>query len=81
MRHWIAVKLIDLAFKIAPDATVQQAKMLVTADDWARQMMSLVQEPKKSGRPKGRKDSVGPKPVPKRKPGRPLGSKNKPKVS
>lgn len=82
MRKWIADKLFVLAVKIDGDVATDLARRLVAADDFAHAMLAMIQrEPKKRGRPKGRKDGVGPKPAPApKKIGRPLGSKNKPKV-
>lgn len=82
MRKWIADKLFVLAVKIDGDVATDLARRLVAADDFAHAMLAMIQrEPKKRGRPKGRKDGVGPKPEPTpKKIGRPLGSKNKPKA-
>lgn len=82
MRKWIADKLFVLAVKIDGDVATDLSRRLVAADDFAHAMLAMIQrEPKKRGRPKGRKDGVGPKPAPApKKIGRPKGSKNKPKV-
>ena len=82
MRKWLADKLFVLAVKTDGDVATDLARRLVAADDFAHAMLEMIQrEPKKRGRPKGRKDGVGPKPAPApKKIGRPKGSKNKPKV-
>ena len=89
MRKWLADQLFHLALKVDEAETTMLARLWVEADDFIRTMNALVDdviesiEKPKRGRPKGRKDSVGPKHEPevKRKRGRPLGSKNKPKVT
>jgi hypothetical protein len=83
MRKWLAGKLFDLAVRLDWDSVSDRAKLVVLVEMNLEDALILsLGEPKKRGRPKGRKDSVGPKPEPevKRKRGRPLGSKNKPKV-
>lgn len=75
MRGWIARKLFMAAYKIEGDDTTTLARLLVMADDMARENVLGMLKP---GRPKGKKDGVGPKTAPKKR-GRPLGSKNKPK--
>ena len=82
MRKWIADKLFVWAVKIDGDVATDLSRRLVAADDFAHAMLAMIQrEPNKRGRPKGRKDGVGPKPAPApKKIGRPKGSKNKPKV-
>jgi hypothetical protein len=75
MRGWIARKLFMAAYKIEGDDTTTLARLLVMADDMARENVLGMRKP---GRPKGKKDGVGPKTAPKKR-GRPLGSKNKPK--
>jgi len=75
MRKWLAGKLFNLALRLDWDEIVQMAKVVVVIDDSWKAAFA----PKKRGRPAGRKDSVAGVP-PKKKMGRPLGSKNKPKV-
>ena len=71
MRKWIADKLFVLAVKIDGDVATELSRRLVAADDFAHAMLAMIErEPKKRGRPKGRKDGVGPKPAPKKR-GRP----------
>jgi hypothetical protein len=78
MRSKIAHWLMHLAFRVEPKATIEGARYLVTAADWAAQMMAVLNEPqtKKRGRPLGSKDT---KPRNKVNMGRPKGSKSKPK--
>jgi hypothetical protein len=79
MRGWIARKLFMAAYKIEGDDTTTLARLLVMADDMAREnVLGMLKPKRKPGRPKGKKDGVGPKTAPKKR-GRPLGSKNKPK--
>ena len=92
MRKWLVDKLFSLALRIDETETTVLARLWVEADDASRIMDAIIKDMMESleagaraapkrGRPKGRKDSVGPKHEPevKRKRGRPLGSKNKPK--
>lgn len=76
MRKWLARKLFDLAVRLDWDEAVLGAMTVCLIDG---QLKTAFDKPKRRGRPKGRKDGVGPKPEPKKR-GRPLGSKNKPKV-
>jgi hypothetical protein len=76
MRKWLARKLFVLAARLDCDVVVQASRIVVVLED-AR--LAATAPKKKRGRPAGRKDSVGGAPV-KRKLGRPLGSKNRPKV-
>jgi hypothetical protein len=77
MRKWIAGKLFDLAVWLDWDTASDRSISVAVVELGVRKAMA---ESKKVGRPKGRKDGVGPKPEPKRR-GRPPGSKNKPKVA
>lgn len=79
MRRWIARKLFDLVAWLDWDEAVRGSYAVVFAD---MVVDGVIQMPpkKRTGRPKGAKDGVGPKAAPK-KIGRPLGSKNKPKVT
>jgi len=77
MRKWIAGKLFDLAVWLDWDTASDRSISVAVVELGVRKAMA---EPKKVGRPKGRKDGVGPKPEPKKR-GRPPGSKNKPKVA
>lgn len=87
MRKWMAGKLVDLGVRLDWDAAVERARVILLVDmSLGDTMMLSLGEPKRRGRPKGRKDGVGPKPKAKAQPqaapkkrGRPLGSKNKPK--
>ena len=85
MRKWLVDKLFSLALRIDEVETTILARLWVDSDNFNRMVDALIKdmtesiEKPKRGRPKGRKDSVGPKPEPKKR-GRPLGSKNKPKV-
>jgi hypothetical protein len=75
MRKWLAGKFFDWAVWLDWDTAVQAAKVVVVIDDsWK----AAFAPKKKRGRPAGRKDSVAG--VAPKKIGRPLGSKNKPKV-
>ena len=83
MRKWLARKLFDLAVRLDWDEAVLGAMTVCLIDG---QLKTAFDKPKRRGRPKGRKDGVGPKPKAKAQPqaapkkrGRPLGSKNKPK--
>lgn len=69
MREWLAKKFLIWAVRLDRDVVVQASRIIVAHET----------PKKKRGRPAGRKDSVGGVPV-KRKLGRPLGSKNRPKV-
>jgi hypothetical protein len=76
MRKWLARKLFVLASRLDWDGVVQKSRIMVAFyDSWE----AATAPKKKRGRPAGRKDSVGGAPV-KRKLGRPLGSKNRPKI-
>jgi len=77
MRKWIAGKLFDLAVWLDWDTASDRSISVAVVELGVRKAMA---ESKKVGRPKGRKDGVGPKPEPKKR-GRPPGSKNKPKVA
>ena len=59
MRKWIAEWLMHLAFRIDAKATVLDARLLVTAADWAQQLMEAFEPkpPKNRGRPLGSKDT------------------------
>lgn len=81
MRKWLAGKLIDLGVRLDWDAAAERARVILLVDmSLGDTMMLSLGEPKKRGRPKGRKDRVGlqTQAAPKKR-GRPLGSKNKPK--
>ena len=81
MRKWLAGKLVDLGVRLDWDAAVERARVILLVDmSLGDTMMLSLGEPKKRGRPKGRKDRVGlqTQAAPKKR-GRPLGSKNKPK--
>lgn len=79
MRKWLAKRLFDAAVWLDWDSTADRAKLVVLVEmNLEDALMVSLGEPKKRGRPKGKKDGVGPKPEPKKR-GRPLGSKNKPK--
>ena len=88
MRKWLAGKLFDLAVRLDWDTAADRAKLVALVELGLNDTLVVaLGEPKKRGRPKGRKDGVGPKPKAKAQPqaapkkrGRPLGSKNKPKV-
>lgn len=77
MRKWIAGKLFDLAVWLDWDTASDRSISVAVVELGVRKAMA---ESKKVGRPKGRKDGVGPKPEPNKR-GRPPGSKNKPKVA
>ena len=86
MRKWLVNKLFSLALRIDEVETTILARLWVDSDNFNRMVGALIKDmtesidkPKKRGRPKGRKDGVGPKAETKKR-GRPLGSKNKPKV-
>jgi hypothetical protein len=76
MREWLAKKFLIWAVRLDCDVVVQASRLIVVLED-AR--LAAAAPKKKRGRPAGRKDSVGGVPV-KRKLGRPLGSKNRPKI-
>jgi hypothetical protein len=77
MRKWLSKRFFDAAVWLDWDTVADRAKLVVMVEmGFEDKIMVALQPPKKRGRPKGRKDGVGPKP----KRGRPLGSKNKPKV-
>jgi hypothetical protein len=77
MRKWLSEKLFFWAYRLDRENTLTNAQLVVEVwKDW-KVVVSVIPE-RKPGRPKGRKDGVGPKPEPKKR-GRPLGSKNKPK--
>ena len=79
MRKWLAGKLVDLGVRLDWDAAVERARVILLVDmSLGDTMMLSLGEPKRRGRPKGKKDGVGSKPEAKKR-GRPLGSKNKPK--
>lgn len=81
MRKWLAKRLFDAAVWLDWDSTADRAKLVVLVEmNLEDALMVSLGEPKKRGRPKGKKDGVGPKPEAKKR-GRPLGSKNKPKVT
>jgi hypothetical protein len=73
MRSWLAKKFLIWAVRLDCDVVVQASRIIVALED------ARVAPKKKRGRPAVRKDSVGAAPV-KRKLGRPLGSKNRPKI-
>ena len=73
MREWLAKKFLIWAVRLDRDVVVQASRIIVALED------ARAAPKKKRGRPAGRKDSVGGPPV-KRKLGRPLGSKNRPKI-
>jgi hypothetical protein len=76
MREWLARKFLIWAVRLDCDVVVQASRIMVAFyDSWE----AATAPKKKRGRPAGRKDSVGGPPV-KRKLGRPLGSKNRPKI-
>lgn len=77
MRKWLSEKLFFWAYRLDRDEALINARLLVGINQSLREVFEEVK--RKPGRPKGRKDGVGPKPEPK-KIGRPKGSKNKPKV-
>jgi len=77
MRKWIVKKLYELADLIHFEESMRRSEVNALAWIITKDMFEE-REPKKRGRPKGRKDSVGPQAAPKKR-GRPLGSKNKPK--
>ena len=82
MRKWLAGKLVELGVRLDWDAAVERARVSLLVDmSLGDTLMLSLGEPKKRGRPKGRKDRVGlqNQATPKKR-GRPLGSKNKPKV-
>jgi len=82
MRKWLAGKLVDLGVRLDWDAAVERARVILLVDmSLGDTLMLSLGEPKKRGRPKGKKDGVGlqTQAAPKKR-GRPLGSKNKPKV-
>ena len=82
MRKWLAKRLFDAAVWLDWDVVSDRAKLVVLVDmNLEDTLMLTLGEPKKRGRPKGRKDRVGLRTdgAPKKR-GRPLGSKNKPKV-
>lgn len=71
MRKWLSEKLFDLAVRLDWDTAADRAKLVVLVDGNLQDTLMLsLGEPKKRGRPKGRKDGVGPKPAPKKR-GRP----------
>lgn len=79
MRKWLAGKLFDMAVYLDWDSVADRARLVVMVELGLQDALIVsLGEPKKRGRPKGKKDGVGPKPEPKKR-GRPLGSKNKPK--
>ena len=81
MRKWLAGKLFDMAVYLDWDSVANRARLVVMVELGLQDaLMGSLGQPKKRGRPKGRKDGVGPKPEAKKR-GRPLGSKNKPKVT
>lgn len=69
MRSWLARKFLIWAVRLDCVVVIQASRIIVAHET----------PKKKRGRPAGRKDSVGAAPV-KRKLGRPLGSKNRPKI-
>lgn len=74
MHKWLSEKLFFWAYRLDRQNTLTNSQLVVEVwKDW-----KVTAEKPKRGRPKGKKDGVGPKPVPKKR-GRPLGSKNKPK--
>jgi len=76
MREWLAKKLFAWAVRLDWNVVAQASRIIVAVDNsWE----AATAPKKKRGRPAGRKDSVGGPPV-KRKLGRPLGSKNRPKI-
>jgi len=84
MRKWLSGKLFDWATSLDWDTTAERAIIIASIEIGFLEAMAGA---KKRGRPKGSKDGVGPKPKAKAQPqpapkkrGRPLGSKNKPKV-
>ena len=80
MRKFIAEKLFNLAAAVDADMVSALAQARSMKEDW--KVVEVDVAPKTRGRPKGRKDSVGPKHEPevRRVRGRPKGSKNKPKA-
>lgn len=76
MREWLAQKLLIWAVQLDWNVFIRASRIVVALED-AR--LAATAPKKKRGRPAGRKDSVGGAPV-KRKLGRPLGSKNRPKI-
>lgn len=82
MRKWLSEKLFFWAYRLDRENTLQNSRLVVSVwEDWKATVSVIPDraEKRKPGRPKGRKDGVGPKPEPK-KIGRPKGSKNKPKA-
>lgn len=83
MRKWLSDQLFSWALRVDEEHTTMLARLWIDAEDFILAMTDisrLAVEPKKRGRPKGRKDRVGlqNQTAPKKR-GRPLGSKNKPK--
>jgi hypothetical protein len=72
MRKWLARKLFNLAVRLDWEGAAEAARIIIAVEDSWKAAFA----PKKRGRPAGRKDSVAGVP-PKKKIGRPLGSKNK----
>lgn len=81
MRKFVAEKLFNLAAAVDADIVSALAQARSMQEDWKTVVVNVPPK-KKRGRPKGRKDSVGPRHEPevRRGRGRPLGSKNKPKA-
>ena len=74
MRKWLSGKLFDLAVRLDWDTAADRAKLVALVELGLNDtLMIALGEPKKRGRPKGRKDGVGPKPEPKKR-GRPAKS-------
>ena len=80
MRKWIAGKLFDLALAVDFDATEVNARTLTTVWDIIRRLHKREAEDNAPKRKVGRPLGSKDKPGAKRRTGRPLGSKNKPKV-
>ena len=72
MRKWLAGKLFDWATSLDWDTTAERAILIASIEIGFLEAMAGA---KKRGRPKGRKDGVGPKPEPKKR-GRPAKSDN-----
>lgn len=60
MRKFIAEKLFNLANAVDADMVSALAQAAAMKDDWKTVVVN-VEPKKKRGRPKGRKDGVGPK--------------------
>lgn len=71
MRKWLSEKLFFWAYRLDRENTLTNAKLVVEVwKDWKVVVSVIPERKRKPGRPKGRKDGVGPKPEPKKR-GRP----------